>query len=501
MSAQVIALPITVGQPQELDVAQGTDVEFHLGFMAAGNPFNFTGALATVLTVRDQLGNLVFARSLTGYVGADPTSGNVIFNVVSWDTIGKSVGPYVVDVVSTDANGNRTQLLVQSTFQILGSQSQFPDEVTTPPTIPVVYGVTPRGAWASGVTGGYNLNDAVQALDGSLGGTAYSSFRAAVQGATTYPLTATGIDPSWTYLAQHGAAGATGPRGATGIGATGPTGAAGAQGLTGSVGATGPQGNRGNTGAQGATGLQGATGPTGPAGATGFTGARGATGATGPGGSTGATGPAGATGLGVTGATGPRGATGIQGATGVGATGPTGPQGAVGTRGNTGPTGPAGATGVTGPTGPGGAAGARGNTGPQGVTGSQGTTGPTGPAGAQGIAGATGPRGATGIIGATGPTGPAGAVGARGNTGPQGATGPQGIQGVTGVQGTAGATGAGVSLQRATGGQFTGVTGTVAGTTGLPLYAGTWSNGGTGAAYYTFSDVVLALKGLGVLAK
>ena len=466
--ATVVALSITVGQPQELDVAQGADVEFHLTFNN-GAPIDFTGAKSIVMSVRDRgTGALLFAREHTGFVGADPTSGDVIFNIVSWDTVSLPVGPRDVDVFWTAADGSRTQVLVVSTFMVLDSASTFYDQVTTPPAVPVVFGLTWRpGSWST-PTGGYNLNDAVQAADGSLGATAISTFRAIVQGATAYPVGPTGVlSASWAYVGQRGGQGATGP--------TGPRGTTGAASAT---GATGPIGPGGATGATGPRGVTGATGPTGPAGATGPTGPQGPQGVTGI---TGATGPRGATGVqgvtglaGVTGSTGPGGATGTRGATGpggatglVGATGPTGPIGPAGARGNTGAAGATGVQGVTGPTGPGGAVGARGNTGPAGATGVQGATGPTGPAGAVGTRGATGATGPVGATGATGPTGPGGSVGPRGNTGPAGpagatgATGPIGLPGLpggptgpagpTGVRGATGPQGpTGASFRQAT---------------------------------------------------
>jgi len=419
MAARVTALTINVGTAQELEVAQGEDRDFQLLFKDAGLAVDMTGALAVVMSVRDQTGALLFARMYTGFVGGDPTSGNVIFSVGSTDTIEKPAGPYTVDVVLTRSDSTREQLLVSSPFIVLTSESLFPDVVTTPPAVPLVFGLRWLPGFWSGGTSGYNLNDAVQAYDPTLGATAVSTFRATAQGITHPPINASllAVATGWAYVGQHGGQGATGPtgpRGATGVGATGATGPTGAAGVTGATGPTGPRGNTGPTGAAGPTGVTGATGPTGPAGATGATGPTGARGVTGVTGATGPTGPAGTTGA--TGPTGARGATGPAGATGVtGATGPTGPQGAVGPKGNTGPTGPAGATGATGPTGPQGAAGARGNTGPTGPAGATGATGPTGPGGAVGARGNTGPQGA---MGATGPTGP---------QGPQGATGPVGI--------------------------------------------------------------------------
>lgn len=512
------AYTITVGTPQTLEVAQGEDRQIELTFTTDGStPVDLTGATAIVLAIRDRnTGAEILARSYTSNGGA---TGIVIFDLISWDTISRAPGAYDCDVFWTDSAGTRSQILVLSTFEILDSTQDFDVSVTTPPAVPVVYGLTHRGSWSGGVTGGYNLNDAVQALDYSLGSTAWSSFRARVQGITTYPIGPTGVlVTGWQYLAQHGGAGATGPtgpHGATGPGYTGPTGAQGPTGaaITGATGPAGPTGPRGATGVTGQAGPTGVTGATGPLGPTGGRGPTGATGPTGPQGATGATGPTGPAGAvgsrgntgpqGPTGPTGPQGPTGPAGANGAhgttgttgptgprGATGATGPEGAIGPRGYTGATGPTGPRGATGATGPEGAVGPRGNTGPQGPTGAaitgsvgadgavgpRGYTGATGPAGPQGVTGATGPYGGpAGATGATGPTGPAGAQGAQGVTGP---TGPRGATGATGPTGPAGATGAGV--QGVTG--ATGPTGPM-GATGPTGPAGpTGAMGATGPA-------------------
>jgi hypothetical protein len=151
-------------------------------------------------------------------------------------------------------------------------------------------------------------------------------------------------------------------------------------------------------------------------------------------------GPTGAMGASVTGATGPTGPLG-------GPTGPGGVTGPTGFTGRTGPTGTAGAaanTGATGVTGPTGSSGITGPTGPQGLLGARGYTGFTGPTGADSVT--TGPTGPLG--GPTGPTGPLGSTGYTGPsiTGPTGYTGPASL--ITGPTGTSGPTGtAGTSVK------------------------------------------------------
>lgn len=437
MAARITSATVNVGQPRDLSASRGEDRQFQLLFLD-GTPVNFTGAKAIVMTVRSRVtGALAFARDYSGFINGDAISGNVIFQVVSWDTISLAAGPYDVDVVWTASDDTRTTVLVESTFNLLESASDFPqDAVTTPPAVPVVFGLTwLAGFWSALGTGSYNLNDSIQAYDGTLGATAVSTFRASVQGVTHYPINASllAVATGWAYVGQHGGAGATGPtgpRGATGVGTTGLTGATGPTGPAGATGATGPQGP---TGARGVTG---ATGPTGPVGSTGATGPQGATGlgVTGPTGPTGARGATGATGpQGATGATGPQGLPGADGFTGfTGPTGPQGSQGPEGPRGSTGATGPTGPRGATGATGPAGPEGPRGATGPTGARGTTGATGPTGAQGPQGQRGATGPTGPAGAVGATGPTGAQGPQGAKGNTGPAGATGPQGPAAVSG---------------------------------------------------------------------
>ncbi len=384
MSIRVTAYSVELGAVRDLELARGEDREFRLTYTSSGTAIDFTGAKAIELSVKNpENGAEIISRNYSGFIGS-ASAGTPWFRILQLDTEYVPEGTYDLDVTWTDANDFKTQLQLASRFRVLKRVGAPSDTVTTPPAVPVVYGLTWQNPpWWTGKSGGYNLNDAVQAFDGSLGATAISTFRALTQGVTHHPVT--GVDQvlasGWGYVGQHGGAGATG--------ATGP------------VGATGPAGPQGVTGPAGGGG-GGTTGATGPDGATGATGPAGATGATGPTGPQGATGP-----------TGPQGGQGV-----TGATGPTGPQGA------TGPTGPIGPTGFTGPTGP---------AGPQGVTGA---TGPTGPQGA------TGPAGTTGFTGATGPTGPQGVTGATGPTGPQGATGPTGAAGVTGATGPTGPAGA-----------------------------------------------------------
>src|ERR1700685_1450787 len=105
----------------------------------------------------------------------------------------------------------------------------------TGPTGP--QGLTWQGTWTGATT--YALNDAVQ-----FNGTSYISIQAS--NLNHEPDTSPTF---WNMLAQAGATGPTGPRGATGL-----------------TGATGPVGSEGATGPTGATGPAGATGPTGPQG-------------------------------------------------------------------------------------------------------------------------------------------------------------------------------------------------------------------------------------------
>jgi len=394
MAIHAQAFTVAVGATQEIDVARGEDQQISITFTTGGNPVDFTGYRAIVMTVRNRAtGRAVFARDFSSYGGAGASAGTPIFLVGLLDTANLAVGPYDMDVVGTDGSGFTTQLLALSTFRVLGSAAELFQEVTLYPGVPVVYGLNWRGGWST-PTGGYQVNDAVAAQDGSLGFTALSSFRVvslgqSMLGQTGYPIGPTGVVASgWAYVAQHGGS------------ATGPT------------------------------GPQGATGPTGPAGPTG------ATGPTGPAGKTGLQGPAGTTG--VTGPTGPQGPAGAAGQEGP--AGPAGPQGETGTAGPQGQTGPAGPQGDAGPAGP------QGDAGPAGPTGPQGDPGPPGP---QGAAGAAGQQGDPGPPGPVGPAGPAGPQGDPGPAGPEGPAGPQGDAGPAGTPGVSGweyVTSAAVSL-------------------------------------------------------
>src|SRR5574343_420682 len=188
MSAST-AYDVIVGAVQDIEVARGEDRELQFTFTTDGStPKDLTGAIAIILSVRNRATGLeVFARSYTGFVGA-ASAGIVTFDVISWDTISQDPGPYDVDIFWTDSSNNREQLLALSTFYILDSTLAFLTPVTTPPAVPVVYGLVHRGSWSGGVTGGYNLNDAVQALDYSRGSSAWSTFRNIQQGNTYYPI-------------------------------------------------------------------------------------------------------------------------------------------------------------------------------------------------------------------------------------------------------------------------------------------------------------------------
>lgn len=233
MSIRVSSYSVTVGVPQSLEVAQGEDREYRLTFSDGGTVIDFTGATAILLTVKTKAGAALFSRSYTGFVGGLASSGAVRFQVLQADTASAGVGSYDCDVTWTDASGYKTQILVVSNFDIVEGVSSSSDTVTTPPAIPVVYGLSwwPSGVpgfWSS-ISGGYHINDAVQAYDGSIGNTAISTFRAIASGVTFYPIGPTlWVNSGWAYVGQHGGAGFTG--------------------------ATGPQGPTGPTGAQGGTG-------------------------------------------------------------------------------------------------------------------------------------------------------------------------------------------------------------------------------------------------------
>lgn len=213
MSILVSSFTITLGVAQQLEIARAEDREFRLAFTTDGTtPVDLTGATAIVMTVRDRAGTFLFARSYSGFQSV-ATLGVVRFQVLQADTADYAADYYNVDVTWTDASGYKAQLLAASQFLILPRVGEASDPLTTPPAVPVVYGI--QWGWASGAvpmwtgkSGGYNLNDGVQAYDGSLGATAISTFRAHVQGVTHYPVTGTSqiLASGWAYIGQHGGA-------------------------------------------------------------------------------------------------------------------------------------------------------------------------------------------------------------------------------------------------------------------------------------------------------
>lgn len=209
MSIRVRSATVEVGESQTLETAQGEDCEYRLSFTdSSGNARDLTGAQAIVMTVRDRASRaLIFARSYTGFVGGVGT-GAVRFQVLQTDTRDESVQPYDVDVIWTDSSGYKEQLLVASTFHILLGVADDGDTVTSPPAIPVVYGLNWfPGMWSS-PSGGYSTNDAIAAYDGSLGATAISTFRCTASGITYYPISSTlALATGWAYVGQHGGVG------------------------------------------------------------------------------------------------------------------------------------------------------------------------------------------------------------------------------------------------------------------------------------------------------
>ncbi len=274
MALLVSSFTIARGSAQALEIAQGEDRQYRLAFQEDGSPIDFTGAQAIKLAVKHRSSGIeVFTRLSHGYHGG-ATGGTPLFNVFAADNADLADGPYDVDVQWTDATGLSYQLLALSTFQVLRGVGTTDDDLTTPPAIPVVYGINwQTGMWTA-QSGGYQINDGVQAYDGSLGATAISTLRAIIAGVTYYPIGPTfAVNTGWQYIGQHGQ-GVSGAGGGAGV--TGPAGATGPTGPAGPEGATGPTGPAGATGPTGPAGPQGATGPTGPAGA------QGATGPTGP---------------------------------------------------------------------------------------------------------------------------------------------------------------------------------------------------------------------------
>jgi hypothetical protein len=209
MGIRVTEVTIEIGEQQQLEQAQGEDREYRLSFTEDGSPRDMTGATAVVMTVRDGNGALVFARNYSGFASGS-SGGTPRFQVLQADTADEAVQPYNCDVFWTDASGYAEQLLVKSRFLVLLGVRDSSDPVTTPPAIPVVYGLNWLSYWSS-TTGGYQINDAVLAQDSSLGATAISSFRATTAGVTHYPVSTTGVVATgWAYVAQHGGVGPTG---------------------------------------------------------------------------------------------------------------------------------------------------------------------------------------------------------------------------------------------------------------------------------------------------
>lgn len=240
MAIKTRTYTVTVGRARDLEIAQGEDLKFVLTFNdPQTGVVNLTNLQSIVLTVRDRVGQLLFAR--VGQLEGAGTLGTASFTLGQSDTRDEAVQVYDVDVFWTDASGNREQLLVASSFSILDGVGSTTDPTTTPPAVPVVYGLNWLAGWST-PTGGYNVNDAVTAADGSLGATAISSFRAVAAGVTYYPVTGLSavLASGWRYVGQHGGVGPTGPAGTTG--STGPQGATGAQGIQGIQGVTGVAG-------------------------------------------------------------------------------------------------------------------------------------------------------------------------------------------------------------------------------------------------------------------
>lgn len=216
MSLRVTAYTIEIGKTQQLEVAQGEDREFILTFTEDGTPRDMTGATGVLWVVRDRTSGIeLIRRNYSGFQGS-ASLGTPRFRFLSADGIDAADGPYDQFIEWTDASNYTEQLLVLSTFELL--RGALRGTATTPPAIPAIYGLNwytgATGSWWTGLTGGYNLNDAVQAYDGSLGATAVSTFRNFRAGNTYYPIGPTQkVATGWMYVGQHGGAGATGPAG------------------------------------------------------------------------------------------------------------------------------------------------------------------------------------------------------------------------------------------------------------------------------------------------
>lgn len=208
VAIRVSAYTVAVGTAQQLEMAVGEDRAFRLTFTDGGSAVDMTSAQAIVLTIRNPTNNqLVVARSYSGFVSGTGSGGNPYFQILQADTNSFADGAYVVDVDFTDSSGYKWQALVESPFLLLPRVGQPSDPLTTPPAVPVVYGLRWLGSWTT-PSGGYLVNDSVTAQDGSLGATSVSSFRNTVLGNTLYPVNASLVPASgWQYVGQHGGQG------------------------------------------------------------------------------------------------------------------------------------------------------------------------------------------------------------------------------------------------------------------------------------------------------
>lgn len=221
MSLRVSSYTVEVGGTLRIPIARGEDREYRFAFTDAGAPLDMSSTNAVTLKVSNPAtGQVLFTRLYSGFQGA-ATAGTPRFRIYQADTVNEGEGVLDVDVMWEDGSGYETQLLAVSPFEILRRLGAATDPVTTPPAIPVTYGIN----WGTGLapvmwtaqSGGYQLHDGVAAYDGSLGATAISTFLAREAGVTAYPIDASGlVATGWQYIGQHGGVGATGPAGAGG---------------------------------------------------------------------------------------------------------------------------------------------------------------------------------------------------------------------------------------------------------------------------------------------
>jgi hypothetical protein len=258
---------VVVGQPQNVELAQGEDCAFAFAFaepvppLGSGQPIDFTGATGYQLVCKDQQGILLFARlgglvkawapstafALTDYcvnngnvyrlttagtsagsggptgtgtsiadggcvwdfLGTLPQVGDLVFVVTQTDTVTAAAQDYNFDVTFADAQGHQEQLQVASAFLLLDGVHKPGDPITSAPPIPVTYGINWRGAWSSSAT--YQINDGVTYPDPNGGSSdALSSFRALVVNTNVPPITNLGaLSPDWAYIGERGADGRT----------------------------------------------------------------------------------------------------------------------------------------------------------------------------------------------------------------------------------------------------------------------------------------------------